>query len=80
MMIEIGGNIWNVLQCLLDERKDCIDRITLNDCVNNYSRIYKTPVPWLYDEFGFACYIDLGYLITAVSMYSDITREMVVNY
>lgn len=80
MLIEIGGNIWNVVQGYLDQEKIGKDRITINDCLNGYSRQYHTPIPFWYDEIGFASYIDFDYLITAVSMYSDITREMVVNY
>lgn len=80
MLIEIGGNIWNVVQAMLDNEKPCKDRITINDCLHNYSQQYHAPIPFLYDEFGFACEIDFDYLIAAVSMYSDIKREMVVNY
>lgn len=71
--IMIGSNTWNALQAALDERKDCIDRISLIEAIEYDSRIYGRPSP-IWTDFTGDSFAPLSAIISAMQNYMEVTE------
>lgn len=79
MEIMVGGTKWNALQAILDERKDCIDRIHIMDALQFEARIYKKPTPFREDYLTGEWFLPLEVVVSAMQNYCDITLEEAAN-
>lgn len=77
--VRIGSRKWNALQAILDERKDCTDRIDLREAITFDARIYKHGLPFFYDPLTGDCFVPLDKIVSAIRNYADITDDEVLS-
>lgn len=73
--VKIGSTRWDALQSVLDEHKDCIDRIDLLDAIVYDARIYRKSVPIWQDDLTGESYVPLSAIVSAMKNYMSITVE-----
>jgi hypothetical protein len=73
--VKIGSSRWDALQSILDEHKDCIDRIDLREAIVYDARIYRKPTPIWQDDLTGESYVPLSAIVSAMQNYMSITVE-----
>lgn len=71
--IMIGSKTWNALQAALDERKDCVDRISLIEAIEYDSLVYGRPSP-IWTDFTGDSFAPLSDIISAMQNYMEVAE------
>ena len=75
--VKIGSARWDAFQSILDEHKDCTDRIDLREAIVQDAMLYRKLVPIWQDDLTGESYVPLSAIVSAMQLYMNITEEEV---